>query len=63
MPVDKPVSASALLSAYVDLQGVARRSEIQVLAEYTECPPEKEKLLALGGDDPDGVARYREEVL
>lgn len=34
-----------------------------MLAEYTECPPEKEKLLALGGDDPDGVARYREEVL
>ena len=63
LPVDKPVSASSLLSAYVDLQGVARRSEIQVLAEYTECPPEKEKLLALGGDDPDGVARYREEVL
>jgi cytochrome P450/NADPH-cytochrome P450 reductase len=63
LPVDKPVSASSLLSAYVDLQGVARCSEIQVLAEYTECPPEKEKLLALGGDDPDGVARYREEVL
>ena len=63
LPVDKPVSASALLSGYVDLQGVARRSEIQVLAEYTECPPEKEKLLAIGGDDPDGVARYREEVL
>jgi cytochrome P450 / NADPH-cytochrome P450 reductase len=38
LPVDKPVSASSLLSAYVDLQGVARRSEIQVLAEYTECP-------------------------
>jgi cytochrome P450/NADPH-cytochrome P450 reductase len=34
-----------------------------VLAEYTECPPEKEKLLALGGDDPDSVARYREEIL
>jgi cytochrome P450 / NADPH-cytochrome P450 reductase len=34
-----------------------------VLADYTECPPEKEKLLALGGDDPDSVARYREEVL
>jgi cytochrome P450 / NADPH-cytochrome P450 reductase len=63
LPVDKPVSASALLSAYVDVQGVARRSEIQVLAEYTECPPEREKLLAIGGDDPDGVARYREEVL
>jgi cytochrome P450/NADPH-cytochrome P450 reductase len=63
LPVDRPVSASALLSSYVDLQAVARRSEIQVLADYTECPPEKERLLALGGDDPDSVARYREEIL
>ena len=63
LPVDQPVRRRALLSAYVDLQDVATRSEIQVLAEYTECPPEKEKLLALGGDDPDSVARYREEVL
>ena len=63
LPVDEPVSASALLSSYVDLQGVARRSEIAVLAEYTECPPEKERLLALGGDDPDSVERYREEIL
>jgi cytochrome P450/NADPH-cytochrome P450 reductase len=63
LPVDQPVSARTLLSRYVDLQGVARRSDIQVLAEYTECPPEKEKLLSLGGDDPDSVARYREEVL
>jgi cytochrome P450 / NADPH-cytochrome P450 reductase len=52
-----------LLSGYLGLQEVARRSQIQVLAEYTECPPEKQKLLSLGGDDPDSVARYREEIL
>ena len=63
LPTDRPVSASALLSSYVDLQGAAKRSDIQVLADYTECPPEKEKLLTLGSDDPDGVARYREEIL
>jgi cytochrome P450 / NADPH-cytochrome P450 reductase len=63
LPVAQPVAAADVLSAYVDLQQVARRSQIQVLAEYTECPPEKEKLLALGGDDPDSVARYREEIL
>jgi cytochrome P450 / NADPH-cytochrome P450 reductase len=63
LPVNQPVSATALLSRYLDLQGVARRSDIQVLAEYTECPPEKEKLLSLGSDDPDAIARYREEVL
>src|SRR5919202_513285 len=63
LPVDLPILVSALLSRYVDLQGIARRSDIQVLAEYTECPPEKERLLSLGGDDPDSVARYREEIL
>ena len=63
LPVDQPVAVADVLSAYVGLQHVARRSQIQVLAEYTECPPEKEKLLALGGDDPDSVARYREEIL
>jgi cytochrome P450 / NADPH-cytochrome P450 reductase len=63
LPVDQPVSVWALLSGYVAVQDVARRSQIQVLAEYTECPPEKERLLALGSDDPDSVARYREQIL
>ena len=63
LPIDQPVSVSAVLSSYVALQDVAKRSQIQVLAEYTECPPEKERLLALGGDDPDSVALYREEIL
>src|ERR687885_750756 len=53
LPVDQPVLVSTLLSGYLDLQNVAKRSQIQVLAEYTECPPEKEKLLALGGCVPD----------
>jgi cytochrome P450/NADPH-cytochrome P450 reductase len=63
LPVERAVSVSDVLSSYVDLQAVARRSQIAVLAEYTECPPEKHKLIALGGDDPDSVARYREEIL
>ena len=52
-----------MLSSYLALQDVARRSQIAVLADYTECPPEKEKLAALGGDDPDSVERYRAEIL
>jgi cytochrome P450/NADPH-cytochrome P450 reductase len=63
LPVDRAVSVSELLSSYVALQHVARRSQIAMLAEYTECPPEKERLLALGGDDPDSVERYRGEIL
>ncbi|MBA3389364.1 MAG: cytochrome P450, partial [Rubrobacter sp.] len=63
LPVEQAVSVHELLSNYVALQFVARRSQIAVLADYTECPPDKEKLLALGGDDPDSVERYREEIL
>ena len=63
LPVEQAVSVRELLSNYVALQYVARRSQIAVLAEYTECPTEKEKLLALGGDDPDSVELYRKEVL
>jgi cytochrome P450 / NADPH-cytochrome P450 reductase len=63
LPVGQVVAVRDLLSSYVALQAVARRSQIAVLAEYTECPPEKEKLTILGGDDPDSVERYREEIL
>ena len=62
LPVEQVVAVRDLLSSYVALQDVARRSQIAVLAEYTECPPEKEKLTILGGD-PDSVKRYREEIL
>lgn len=63
LPVDRPIAVSELLSGFVAAQYVARRSQIAVLAEYTECPPEKEKLQSLGGDAPDSVGRYRTEIL
>lgn len=63
LPTGEPIKAADLLTTHVELQDVATRAQIQVLAEYNECPPEKAKLEALAGDDPDSVARYREEVL
>ncbi|MBV9170697.1 MAG: cytochrome P450 [Chloroflexi bacterium] len=63
LPVGESVDLAALLGTYVDLQDVARRSQIQVLVAYSECPPEHDRLLALAGDDPDSAARYRSEVL
>jgi cytochrome P450/NADPH-cytochrome P450 reductase len=63
LPTGEPIKAADLLAGHVELQEVATRAQIQVLAEYTECPPEKAKLEALAGDDPDSVARYREQVL
>jgi cytochrome P450/NADPH-cytochrome P450 reductase len=63
LPVDRPVPLSLLLAGYLALQDVAKRSDIEVLAEYTEAPAEKAALSALCGDDPESVARYRERVL
>ncbi len=63
LPLDEPIDLSTLLGSYVDIQDVARRSQIQVLAEYTECPPERDALVPLASDEPDTVARYRTEIL
>jgi cytochrome P450/NADPH-cytochrome P450 reductase len=62
LPVDETISIYRLLTDYVELQEVATRTQINTLAEYTECPPEKIKLAAWTGDDERSAARYREEV-
>ena len=63
LPLDQPVPITVLLSDYVELQDAATRAQIQTLAAYTECPPERAQLQALGSDDPENVARYRDAVL
>lgn len=63
LPIEQPVSISTLLTDYVELQDVATRTQIKVLAEQTQCPPDKKKLLALSGDDEASITRYRAEVL
>ncbi len=63
LPVEQAVSVYALLADYVELQDVATRTQIKVMAEHTQCPPDKKKLLALAGDDEGSIARYRAEVM
>ena len=63
LPVNQTISVHRLLADYVELQDVATRSQIQVLADHTECPPEKMKLMALTGEDEMSAARYKEDVL
>ncbi len=63
LPTDQPIAVYRLLRDYVELQDVATRSQIQMLADFTECPPEKIKLVALVGDDDASSARYKEDVL
>ncbi|HEV2655880.1 MAG TPA: NADPH--cytochrome reductase, partial [Ktedonobacteraceae bacterium] len=63
LPIDRPMRVFDLLATYVELQDVATRTQIGVLAEHTQCPPDKKKLLALCGDDEASSALYRTEVL
>jgi cytochrome P450/NADPH-cytochrome P450 reductase len=63
IPIDEPVSVYRLLSNYVELQEVATRKQIKTMADYTQCPPDKVKLLALCGDDEAGNENYKEEVM
>ncbi|MEZ4663763.1 MAG: hypothetical protein R2911_40030 [Caldilineaceae bacterium] len=66
LPLDQPI-VSELLSTYVELQEVAAQQQIETLAKYTACPPEKMKLLALSGanasENVGAKALYRAEVL
>jgi cytochrome P450/NADPH-cytochrome P450 reductase len=63
LPLDQPVPITVLLSDYVELQDAATRAQIQTMAAYTECPPDREQLQALGSDAPENIARYRDTVL
>lgn len=68
LPVEKPVLVFDLLADYVELQDVATRTQIRVMAERTQCPPDRKKLQALASDDETkdaslGGLSYRGEVL
>jgi cytochrome P450 / NADPH-cytochrome P450 reductase len=63
LPVGEPIAIGRLLADRVELQQVATRNHIQILAEHTRCPITKPKLLALSGEDAAAAERYRIEVL
>ncbi|MBP2428153.1 bifunctional cytochrome P450/NADPH--P450 reductase [Bradyrhizobium elkanii] len=63
LPVGNAVSVGRLLTEFVELQQVATRKQIQIMAEHTRCPVTKPKLMAYVGDDDASAARYRTEVL
>jgi cytochrome P450/NADPH-cytochrome P450 reductase len=51
-----------ILGACVELQDVASRSDLAVLARYASDPEEAEKLQAMSGLDEAGRKAYREQV-
>ena len=63
LPVDEAVAVERLLSDYVELQDVATRKQIGVLAEHTRCPVTQRALGALLGGDEAAAAQYKREVL
>ncbi|MEL6966700.1 MAG: cytochrome P450 [Pseudomonadota bacterium] len=56
LPTGQPISLARLLGQYVELQAVASRKDMAVLARHTECPRTKPDIEALAGD------HYREGV-
>ncbi|HEV7791472.1 MAG TPA: cytochrome P450 [Pseudonocardia sp.] len=62
LPVDEPAPLLGVLGSCVELQDVATRADVEVLAQYTDDPAQRAALLALAGDDPESQARYRERV-
>jgi cytochrome P450 / NADPH-cytochrome P450 reductase len=61
LPVDAPVSIERLLAHYMELQHTATRKQIEILAEHTQCPNTKPRLLGLTDDNGDASA-YKTEV-
>jgi cytochrome P450 / NADPH-cytochrome P450 reductase len=47
LPVDRPISAHELFAGYVELAAPATRSDLLRLAEVTQCPPDRPKLLSM----------------
>lgn len=63
LPVGQSISVGRLLGEFVELQQIATRKQIQIMAENTRCPMSKPKLLSLVGDDAESQERYRSEVM
>lgn len=61
-PSGSTFSVRRLAERYGELQAVATRKDIGILATYTHCPDSKPKLEALAAPEKDGVDLYRREV-
>jgi cytochrome P450 / NADPH-cytochrome P450 reductase len=63
LPLNEPVPLIGILANVVELQDVATRPQLAVLARHTEDPAQREWLLALAGDDEASLLRYDEQIL
>jgi cytochrome P450/NADPH-cytochrome P450 reductase len=63
LPVGVPVTAELLLTEFVELQEVATRAQLAILAEHTGCPWTTRQLAVLGDAYADEVMAKRLSVL
>jgi cytochrome P450/NADPH-cytochrome P450 reductase len=59
LPADQAIPVGRLLGDYVELQDIATRKQIEMLAQHTECPWTQPRLAALATDE----VRYRDDVM
>lgn len=62
LPLEEPAPLLGVLGSCVELQDVASRSDIAVLARYTTDPGQRDELLSLSTLDDAGHDRYRKRV-
>ena len=62
LPLGEPSPLLGILGSCVELQDMASRSDLAVLARYAGDPDEKAELEAMSGLDEAGKAAYRERV-
>ncbi|MCV2489319.1 cytochrome P450 [Geodermatophilus sp. YIM 151500] len=62
LPIDEPTPLVGVLASCVELQDVATRADVEVLADHTDDPGQQAELGSWTGEDEDAQARYRERV-
>ncbi len=62
LPIEEPTPLLGVLGSCVELQDVATRDDVAVLARHTDDPQQKAALEAMAGDDEAAQAAYREQV-
>ncbi|CAG7588768.1 bifunctional cytochrome P450/NADPH--P450 reductase [Rhodococcus opacus] len=63
LPVGTPVTAGLLLTEFLELQDVATRTQVRILAEHTDCPWTRPQLEAYAADAEEAEQRYQTEIL
>lgn len=63
LPAGKPAPLLGVLACCVELQDVATREDLALMAHYTDDATRRQELQAMASADGDGRAAFREQVL